>query len=130
MASERIRESCQYGFVVDDAYPVACGHTLVIARRHTPNFFDLTPEEIVAVMGLLRSARERIDRSLRPGGYNVGINLGETAGQTVLHVHIHLIPRYAGDSPDPRGGVRNVIPGKGYQRVCNESGGKPWVIGH
>jgi diadenosine tetraphosphate (Ap4A) HIT family hydrolase len=113
MAAERIRESCEHGFVVDDAYPVACGHTLVVSRRHKPSFFDLTPEEIAAPIGLLRSARERIDPSLRPRGYNVGINLGEAAGQTVPHVHIHLIPRYAGDSPGPRGGVRNVIPGKG-----------------
>ena len=74
-------------------------------------YFDLTAPEIGDFVELIRSARERIDRTLRPTGYNIGVNVGTDAGQTVMHVHIHVIPRYPGDSVDPTGGVRGVIPG-------------------
>jgi diadenosine tetraphosphate (Ap4A) HIT family hydrolase len=110
---ERIREYCEHAVVIDDAFPVAAGHTLVINLRHTPDFFDLTPEEIAAMMRLLHAARARLELALKPAGYNIGINVGEAAGQTVGHVRIHLIPRYPGDVPDPTGGVRSVIPGMG-----------------
>jgi diadenosine tetraphosphate (Ap4A) HIT family hydrolase len=113
MPAERMREACEQGFVVDDAYPVSPGHTLVIARRHTANVFDLTAEEMASLWSLLAEAKRRLDRSFRPGGYNIGINVGAVAGQTVGHVHVHLIPRYPGDATDPTGGVRNVIPGRG-----------------
>jgi diadenosine tetraphosphate (Ap4A) HIT family hydrolase len=116
MPQERIREACESGFVVDDAYPVSRGHTLVISLRHVPSFFDLKPDEMTALLALLHRAKRRLDGALNPDGYNVGVNVGQSAGQTVMHTHIHLIPRYAGDNPDPTGGVRNVIPGKGnYQ---------------
>jgi diadenosine tetraphosphate (Ap4A) HIT family hydrolase len=98
---------------VDDAFPVAPGHTLIIPRRHAADFFDLTGAEIAAMMRLLRAAKERLDQLVKPTGYTIGINVGRDAGQTVFHAHIHLIPRYAGDTADPTGGVRNVITGRG-----------------
>jgi diadenosine tetraphosphate (Ap4A) HIT family hydrolase len=113
MPTERIRESNELAFVVDDAFPVAAGHTLIIPRRHVSDFFDLTADEVGSLMTLLRTAQERLNRSFAPAGYNIGVKVGETAGQTVLHVHMHLIPRYTDDVPDPTGGIRNVISGKG-----------------
>lgn len=83
-------------------------------RRHVDSFFELDEEEVVAVYELLRRMKDPLDATLKPGGYNVGSNIGATAGQTVGHVHIHLIPRYVGDVPEPVGGVRNVIPGRGH----------------
>jgi diadenosine tetraphosphate (Ap4A) HIT family hydrolase len=97
-------------FALTDRYPVSPGHTLVVVRRHVADFFDTTAEEQQALLALLREARSIIDQRRAPHGYNIGINIGETAGQTVPHVHVHLIPRYAGDVDDPRGGVRAVIP--------------------
>lgn len=99
-------------FALRDAYPVTPGHTLIIPRRHVADFFALTAEEREACLSLLDKMKATLDREFSPDGYNVGINVGEAAGQTVPHVHIHLIPRYAGDVPDARGGVRGVIPEK------------------
>ena len=110
--ADRIVEAGEQAFVVLDAYPVSPGHSLVISRRHVADIFDLTGVEIAEIMQLIQSARQRIDRTLQPAGYNIGVNVGRAAGQTVMHVHIHVIPRYAGDSSDPTGGVRGVIPGK------------------
>jgi diadenosine tetraphosphate (Ap4A) HIT family hydrolase len=95
-----------------DSYPVSPGHTLILPLRHCPSFFDLTPDEMAACLELLREERKALDAELRPDGYNVGVNVAPAAGQSVLHAHIHLIPRYAGDHPDPRGGIRQIIPGK------------------
>jgi len=95
-----------------DAYPVAPGHTLVIPVRHVPSFFDTTPEERESMLSLLEAAKQQLQSEFGPAGYNIGINDGAAAGQTVDHLHIHLIPRYQGDRPDPRGGVRWVIPEK------------------
>ena len=95
-----------------DSFPVSPGHSLVIPRRHCASFFDLSPEEIAACMELLAQERATLDAELKPDGYNVGVNVGPAAGQTVLHVHVHLIPRYAGDHPSPQGGVRQIIPWK------------------
>jgi diadenosine tetraphosphate (Ap4A) HIT family hydrolase len=110
--AERIVEARDHAFAVLDAYPVSPGHTLVIARRHVADAFDLTADETVDLLRLLRSVRDRIDRTLRPTAYNIGVNIGCDAGQTVFHVHVHVIPRYPGDCGDPTGGVRGVIPGK------------------
>jgi diadenosine tetraphosphate (Ap4A) HIT family hydrolase len=118
---DRILEATQHAFVVLDAYPVSPGHTLVISRRHVMDIFDLTRSEIDDIVRLIRSARERLDRTLHPSGYNIGVNVGRAAGQTVMHVHIHVIPRYPGDTSDPTGGVRGVIPGKAcYPRRADE----------
>lgn len=95
-----------------DAYPVSPGHTLVIPVRHVASFFDITPSERTAMFALLEAAKEQLHSEFSPAGYNIGINDGIAAGQTVGHLHVHLIPRYTGDRPDPRGGVRWVIPEK------------------
>jgi len=93
-----------------DAYPVSPGHVLIVPRRHEPDFFRLTDEERAALWEMVSAARQAIERSHAPSGYNIGINVGSAAGQTVLHAHLHVIPRYEGDSTDPRGGVRWVLP--------------------
>lgn len=113
LPAERIVESNAQGFAVDDSFPVSAGHTLVIPRRHIISFFELTDEEIIAIQYLLRRMKVRRDAELKPDGYNIGVNVGTASGQTVGHVHIHLIPRYSGDVANPVGGVRNVIPGRG-----------------
>ena len=95
-----------------DSYPVSPGHTLIIPRRHVVTFFETNEEERLAMMKLLDEMKTKLDREHKPDGYNIGINNGSAAGQTVMHLHIHLIPRYKGDRPDPRGGVRWVIPEK------------------
>ena len=96
-----------------DLYPVTNGHTLVIPKRKVQSFFDLTEEETAAMFELLHLQKEDLknkDSSIT--GFNIGVNDGEDAGQTIMHCHIHLIPRRSGDMEDPRGGVRGVIPGK------------------
>jgi len=95
-----------------DAFPVSRGHCLIVPRRHVASFFDCTPDERNDMMALLAEAKDLLEHQYRPDGYNVGLNNGAAAGQTVMHVHMHLIPRYQGDVPDPRGGVRWVIPEK------------------
>ena len=93
-----------------DLFPVSKGHTLIIPRRHVSSFFETTAEERREMMELIDESKAVLDREHRPDAYNIGINDGAAAGQTVMHLHIHLIPRYAGDSPDPRGGVRWIVP--------------------
>jgi diadenosine tetraphosphate (Ap4A) HIT family hydrolase len=112
MPSDRVLEANDHAFVVLDAHPVSPGHSLVVARRHVSDAFMLTASEIGGMLRLIQYTRERIDESHRPAGYNIGVNVGAHAGQTVMHVHIHVIPRYPGDMDDPTGGVRGVIPGK------------------
>jgi diadenosine tetraphosphate (Ap4A) HIT family hydrolase len=115
---ERIIDSNSCALTVADEFPVSPGHTLVILRRHIASFFELTSEELAAVYELLRRMKSCLDSSLKPGGYNIGVNIGDTAGQTISHVHVHLIPRFIGDVAEPRGGVRNVIPGRGAYRLA------------
>ncbi len=93
-----------------DHEPASKGHTLVVPKRHCASFFDLTETEVAACYALLRAERERLRTEYRPDGFNIGINDGAAAGQSIEHTHWHLIPRYRGDHPDPRGGVRHVIP--------------------
>ena len=95
-----------------DSYPVSPGHSLIIPLRHVASFFDLSPEEVSACMELLIQEQKTLDKEFNPDGYNVGVNVNAAAGQSIFHVHIHLIPRYAGDSSHPQGGVRQVIPEK------------------
>ncbi|PKL58779.1 MAG: HIT family protein [Methanomicrobiales archaeon HGW-Methanomicrobiales-4] len=95
-----------------DKYPVSPGHLLIITKRHISSVFDATGRELTALWDLLNNAKNHLDERFSPDGYNIGINDGESAGQTISHLHIHLIPRYTGDMPDPRGGVRGVIPDK------------------
>lgn len=95
-----------------DSFPVNPGHTLIIPRRHVASYFDLSTDEQNALWQLVNTAKTLLENRFHPDGFNVGINIGETAGQSVMHVHIHLIPRYKGDVEQPRGGVRGVIQGK------------------
>jgi diadenosine tetraphosphate (Ap4A) HIT family hydrolase len=99
-------------FAVRDRYPVSPGHTLVVLRRLAATWFDATREEQLALLDLVDAVKVALDAELQPDGYNVGFNAGEAAGQTVMHLHVHLIPRFGGDVPDPRGGVRYVIPAR------------------
>lgn len=95
-----------------DGYPVSKGHTLIIPKRHVASYFDLTTHEQRALWLVANHCKELLQKRFNPDGFNVGINVGESAGQSVFHVHIHIIPRYKGDVENPKGGVRGVIPGK------------------
>ncbi len=122
-ASARLILQTGQFMVLWDGYPVSPGHALVVPRRHIATWFDATREEQVALLEGVDRAREEILRRYTPDGFNIGINVDSAAGQTVFHLHIHVIPRYAGDLPDPRGGVRNVIPSKGnYLRGATPGG--------
>lgn len=96
--------------VFRDAFPVATGHTLVAPRAHVANLFALDEESLGAVWRKVAVARRRLARELSPDGFTVGVNVGQAAGQTVSHAHVHIIPRFHGDVPDPRGGIRWVVP--------------------
>lgn len=112
LPSKRIYLVHDIGFAIKDGFPVSKGHTLIIPKRHISSWFETTDEEKQGLFQLLTFAKEALANELNPDGFNIGINDGPTAGQTVLHLHIHLIPRYQNDQKDPRGGVRWVIPSK------------------
>lgn len=112
LSSEQHLGGNDAAFFVEDRFPVSPGHALVIPRRHVEGYFDVTPQERAALWELVEEVRARQERLYQPDGYNVGINVGTSAGQTVMHLHIHLIPRYQGDVADPRGGIRHVIADK------------------
>jgi diadenosine tetraphosphate (Ap4A) HIT family hydrolase len=95
-----------------DAFPLSDGHCLIVPRRHEADFLALTEDEQAAIWALLPVVRSYIEAHRTPDGYNIGINAGEAAGQTVAHAHLHMIPRYRADVPDPRGGIRWIIPTK------------------
>jgi diadenosine tetraphosphate (Ap4A) HIT family hydrolase len=96
--------------LIADAFPLNPGHHLVVPRRHEGDYFALSPEEAAALWELAAEARRIIDAERHPDGYNLGVNVGEAGGQTIGHVHVHVIPRYAGDVADPRGGIRWIVP--------------------
>ena len=96
-----------------DKFPVSTGHLLVVPKRHVPDYFVLSEAEKNDIWQLVEQAKSFLEENFKPDGFNIGFNSGTAAGQTVFHVHIHIIPRYSGDVEDPTGGVRNVIPGKG-----------------
>ena len=104
----------EYFFVIRDGYPVSPGHSLIITKRLCKDYFDLSAEELQELPQAIQLAKEDIEQSHQPDGYNIGMNCGEVAGQTVFHFHCHVIPRYAGDMDIPRGGVRHCVTGKGY----------------
>ena len=97
----------------EDAYSVSPGHALVVPRRHAETYFDCTEAEKLAIWIMVDRVRELQLERYRPDGINVGFNAGSAAGQTVMHVHVHVIPRYVGDVADPRGGVRHAVVGHG-----------------
>nr|MBR9812152.1 HIT domain-containing protein [bacterium] len=114
MPQDRIVTENDLAYVVRDGYPVTELHTLIIPKRHAVDYFDLAEEEVMAIHTLLHTEKQALlvaDPSIQ--GFNIGANCGQTAGQTVFHCHIHLIPRRMGDVAEPRGGVRHLIPGKG-----------------
>ncbi|MCK9436227.1 MAG: HIT family protein [Synergistaceae bacterium] len=97
-----------------DSFPISPGHALVIPKRHVADYFELTAEEQNELWQLVNRCKMILQDRFHPDGFNIGINVGEMAGQSIFHVHIHLIPRYKGDMKNPKGGVRHIIPGKGY----------------
>lgn len=95
-----------------DDFPVNDGHLEVIPKRHVQDWWSITKEEKIAIFELIDEAKKIVDNKFHPDGYNIGMNLGVAAGQSVMHLHVHLIPRYKGDVKNPRGGVRGIIPEK------------------
>nr|WP_321465969.1 HIT family protein [uncultured Desulfobulbus sp.] len=108
---QRILEN-ERAFALHDAFPVTPGHCLILPKRHISSFFETTLDEQLSFLDLLAKLQQLIKKIHNPDGFNIGINDGEAAGQTVMHLHIHLIPRYLGDVEDPRGGVRWIKPEK------------------
>ncbi|MBF9236616.1 HIT family protein [Hymenobacter sp. BT683] len=104
----------EHFFVIRDGYPVSPGHSLIITKQLRNDYFALSPEELQELPEVIQLVKQNIEQSYRPDGYNLGMNCGEAAGQTVFHFHCHIIPRYAGDMESPRGGVRHCVAGKGY----------------
>ena len=100
----------EYFFVIIDKYPVSPGHALIITKEPRVDYFELSQEEKAALTHMIDQTKLEIEKTYSPDGYNIGMNCGGVAGQTVMHFHCHLIPRYKGDMEDPRGGVRGVIP--------------------
>jgi ATP adenylyltransferase len=112
--NKRILDENEFSYVIRDGFPVTEFHALVIPKRHVRDYFELSKEELIACDLLLKKQRSKLlldDETIE--GFNVGINCGEAAGQTVFHCHIHLIPRRKGDVENPRGGIRCLISGKG-----------------
>jgi len=101
-------------YVRYDNNSLSRGHVLVIPRRHVASFFDMTKNEQDAILSLLTQARRVIQKEHAPDGYNIGVNIGKAGGQSRMHVHVHLIPRYEGDVPNPQGGIRCVLAGKAH----------------
>lgn len=102
----------ELAYALYDRFPVTPGHVLLVTRRHVTNWFATSSEERRALCELAEEARELLLRQWQPDGFNLGVNIGAAAGQTIAHVHVHLIPRYHGDVANPRGGVRGVIPAR------------------
>ncbi|MFD2902529.1 HIT family protein [Sphingobacterium anhuiense] len=103
----------EHFFLIRDGFPVSLGHTLIISKQLRKDYFELTHDEKMDLDNAILLAKTLIEAESTPDGYNIGMNCGEAAGQTVFHFHCHLIPRFAGDMENPRGGVRHVIPSKG-----------------
>lgn len=120
LVAARIYAENDVAIAFPDAYPITEGHTLIVPKRHVASLFDLSEAEQAAVWQLVALVRAKLWHDLNPDGYNIGINDGPAAGQTVMHAHIHVIPRRKGDSPDPRGGVRWIRPEKA--RYWSEGG--------
>ncbi|MCU0662779.1 MAG: HIT family protein [Myxococcota bacterium] len=115
-SEDRIVASTSLSLALRDLFPVNPGHTLIVPRRHVETWFEATVEEQQDMMALATRVKAELDLSHKPDGYNLGLNIGVSAGQTVMHVHLHVIPRYVDDVDDPTGGVRFVIPARGNYR--------------
>lgn len=106
--TDRIVLENQFWVMIEDAFPVNLGHCLIITRRHVASFREITLEEFQALHQMIQVVTGYLDQTHQPAGYNFGVNDGGAAGQTIFHVHFHVIPRFNGDCPDPRGGIRNL----------------------
>lgn len=109
---DRIVVQNELAIWIYDGFPISAGHSLIIPKRHIASFFEASSDERTAMLALLDQAKAQVSHEHQPAAFNIGINDGAAAGQTIPHLHIHLIPRYEGDIADPRGGVRWVIPDK------------------
>ena len=112
LSSSRIEAETNSFQLVYDNYPISKGHMLVISKRHIESFFELTKNEYIELHEIINHAKKILDSNFKPDSYNVGINDGKAAGQTIPHLHIHIIPRYIGDVSDPRGGIRWTLPNR------------------
>jgi diadenosine tetraphosphate (Ap4A) HIT family hydrolase len=118
--NSRITLGSDFAVAFPDRFPVAEGHMLVVPKRHVASLFDLPDEELAALWRLVAQVRLKLISELKPDGFTIGVNDGPAAGQTVLHAHVHIIPRRAGDVADPRGGVRWIMPEKAQYRAGDE----------
>ena len=114
ISEDRKIYSGKYFFLIHDGYPVSPGHILIISNKEKLDYFSLTEVEQKELTSLIQVAKKIIEKEYKPDGYNIGMNCGEAAGQTVMHFHCHVIPRYVGDMENPRGGIRHCIKDKGY----------------
>lgn len=112
-------DSNELAFAIYDAYPVTEGHTIIVSKREVPTWFDASESTQRAMMSLVGKMKSYQSERHNPDGFNIGINNGKSAGQTIPHLHVHLIPRYEGDVDDPTGGVRNVIPERGNYKTAD-----------
>ncbi|KAA0446012.1 MAG: HIT family protein [Candidatus Thioglobus sp.] len=112
LKNERIIGECELTKSFIDSYPASAGHTLIVPKRHFANYFEATDDELLALGKAVQNAKKILDQEFAPDAYNIGINNGKPAGQSVMHLHIHLIPRYIGDVENPKGGVRWVLKNK------------------
>jgi len=112
LRDERIIYECNHTIAFIDTYPASPGHTLVVPKRHIPTYFDASEDEILAIGKAVQICKEFLDNEFNPDAYNIGINNGEAAGQSIKHLHVHIIPRYKGDVEDPKGGVRWILKNK------------------
>ncbi|WP_405296810.1 HIT family protein [Algibacter sp. Ld11] len=102
-----------YFFLIEDGYPVSPGHILIISNAEKIDYFELNKDERIELTELIEKAKEIIESKYKPDGYNIGMNCGEVAGQSVMHFHCHIIPRFKGDMKNPKGGIRHCVEGKG-----------------
>jgi diadenosine tetraphosphate (Ap4A) HIT family hydrolase len=110
-APESVLSENELAYARQDSHSLSRGHVLVVPKRHVADFFEMTPQEQLAVVELLREVHQLVHAEHSPDGYNIGVNIGRAAGQSRMHVHVHLIPRYLGDVANPKGGVRCVLAG-------------------
>ncbi|ABL02263.1 histidine triad (HIT) protein [Candidatus Ruthia magnifica str. Cm (Calyptogena magnifica)] len=112
LSEERIIGQCDLTITFLDSYPVSPGHTLIVPKRHVATYFDITEQEQNAIAKAIQKSKLILDEEFSPDGFNIGMNNGEVAGQSIMHLHVHMIPRYKNDVKNPKGGVRWVISNK------------------
>jgi diadenosine tetraphosphate (Ap4A) HIT family hydrolase len=112
LSDERVIGECVHTYTFIDTYPASPGHTLIVPKRHFATYFEATEAELLALGIAVQKAKLFLDKEYQPDAYNIGVNNGEAAGQSIKHLHVHLIPRYQGDVEDPKGGVRWILKDK------------------